>query len=412
MTSTALVVKVGLLAAQETLGSHSTAPRWAAAWKFPAREIPAVIRRITIQTGRSGILAPVAELEPVHLDGTTISRATLHNRDFIVSRDIREGDTVGLQRAGDVIPQILSVDLSRRPGNSRPWIFPDHCPACGSPVLEVPGKAALRCSLGQACGDQKVGYLAYFSGKKAFDFEGTSQGRILDLVAGGFLDQPSDFFLLWKRGDDLSKRKGWGSSSVKNLLDSIEDKKHIPLDRFLRAFGIDGLGSSHCRRLAREYLTWEVFLATMQEIVSGDETALNRIHTKVEGMGETRVRNLRNFFQEEANTNSALRMLELGVVPLPVEVPQADTSRKRKDNPTMTSSRFASKTLVFTGKLALGSRDDASALAEQAGARTSSSVTTRTDFLVVGEKPGSKLKKAQSLNIPVIPEAEFLAGLE
>ena len=402
-----LVVKVASLEQQESLGNHSTAPRWAAAWKFPSREIPAVIREITIQIGRSGILAPVAELEPVYLDGTTISRATLHNKEFITSKDIREGDTVGLQRAGDVIPQILSVDLSKRKKSSVPYVFPNTCPACGAPAEQVPGKAVVRCSQGQDCQEQRISYLTYFCGKKAFDLEGASEGKIRDLVIGGFLETPSDFFVLHLKENKLKTRSRWGATSVRKLLESIEQSKNIPLDKFLRSFGIDGLGSSHCRKLAKEYYDWPSFWDNMQRMQDPQDQAHHRIFV-IEGIGKILVQNIYDYFQNPENISEIERLLELGVNPQALQTVQGKETRTMTEN----STKLSGNIFVFTGKLQLGSRDEAGALAETHGGRFSSSLSAKTDYLVVGEKAGSKLAKAEKLGVTVLSESEFLEMIQ
>lgn len=392
-----LVYKVDSLTLQERLGFVSRAPRWATAHKFPAEQVQTVLEGITVQVGRTGALTPVAILKPVTVGGVVVSRATLHNEDEIQRKDIRVGDTVTVQRAGDVIPQVVSVDTSRRPKNSEPYTPDEHCPACGSLAIREPGEVVRRCTGGLICPAQAVERLKHFVSRDAFDIEGLGSKQIEAFWKDKRIQQPADIFLLEKRnGSDfppLEKEEGWGEKSAGNLFAAIQKRRKIALERFIYALGIRHIGQISAKLLARIYGSLERWMQAMEEAQNPESEAYQEL-LAIDGMGETAASELIGFFAEEHNREVLQKLLIF------VEVKDAEAS--------VLGGKLAGKNVVFTGTLTTLSRSEAKAQAERLGAKVSGAVSKKTDYVVIGDSPGSKAKKAQELGINILSEQEWL----
>jgi DNA ligase (NAD+) len=388
-----VVFKVDDLALQRRLGFVGRAPRWAIAWKFPAEQATTTLREIRIQVGRTGALTPVAELEPVNVGGVLVSRATLHNEDEIARKDIRVGDTVVLQRAGDVIPQIVSVVLDRRPVDSSPYKFPDTCPACGSHAVRPPGEAIRRCTGGLICTAQLVERLIHFVSRQAFDIDGLGEKTIQEFYDEGWLHSAADIFKLPKNEDEIAKREGWGKQSAANLTRGIEARRTIPLARFIYALGIRRIGATNAKLLARHYgsfANWREQMLAAIQIGSDERLALGSII----GIGPTIAEELVDFFSEPRNVAT--------LDELAAELKIEDEANQRT-----TDSPVAGKTVVFTGTLEIMTRPEAKARAEALGAKVTDSVSKKTDFVVVGTDAGSKARKATELGVRTLTEQEW-----
>ena len=421
-----VVYKVDDLALQERLGFRSRSPRWATAHKFPAERATTILRDIEIQVGRTGALTPVAKLEPVTVGGVVVSNATLHNEDYIKGlgqdglpiregRDIRVGDTVTVQRAGDVIPQIVDVDLARRPAQSAPYVFPTICPACGSHAVrehhEKSGRldAVRRCTGGLVCPAQQVEKLKHFASRLAFDIEGLGDRQIeffhaLD-DANLWIRQPADIFTLEAREARGLRRlkdfNGFGATSVKKLFEAIRARRRIQLHRLIFGLGIRHVGETTAKLLARAYGSFEQFEEQMIAAADRGSDAWRDLNA-IDGIGEVVAEAVTDFFAEPHNRD-ALRDLLAEVTPEPAEAPAA-----AQDSPV------AGKTVVFTGSLEKMTRDEAKATAERLGAKVAGSVSKKTDLVVAGPGAGSKLDKARELSIAVIDEdgwLEMIKGL-
>jgi DNA ligase (NAD+) len=388
-----VVFKVDDLALQRRLGFVGRAPRWAIAWKFPAEQATTTLKDIRIQVGRTGALTPVAELEPVNVGGVLVSRATLHNEDEIARKDIRKGDTVVLQRAGDVIPQIVSVVLDRRPADSTPYAFPDTCPACGSHAVRPPGEVVRRCTGGLICTAQLVERLIHFVSRQAFDIDGLGEKTIQEFYDEGWLHRPADIFKLPEREAEIAEREGWGKQSAANLTKGIEARRTIPLARFIYALGIRRIGSTNARLLARHYggfPNWRDQMLAATQIGSDERLALGSIT----GIGPTIAEELVDFFAEPRNVAT----LDELAAELTIE---DEATQGTSDSPV------AGKTVVFTGTLETMTRPEAKARAEALGAKVTDSVSKKTDFVVVGADAGSKAKKATELGVRTLTEQEW-----
>jgi DNA ligase (NAD+) len=389
-----VVYKVNDLALQERLGMVSRASRWAVAQKFPAQQAQTVLRDISIQVGRQGSLTPVAMLEPITVGGVVVQRATLHNEDEIQRKDVRVGDTVIVQRAGDVIPQIVSVVLDRRPNDAVPYQFPDHCPICGSLAVREPGQVARRCTGGLICAAQAVERLRHFVSRDCFDIEGLGEKHITAFWQEGLIRQPADIFRL--DPELIAKREGWGDLSVRNLMAAIDERRRISFDRFINALGIPQVGQATARLLARHYRSlreWRRSMEAAQDPESEARTGLLDIH----GIGEEMAADIIGFFAEPHN-QAVLDDLEREIIVLDYEAPAQRTA-----------SPLAGKTIVFTGSLESMSRSEAKARAETLGANVTGSVSAKTDYVVAGADPGSKATKAAALGVKLLTEAEWLA---
>jgi DNA ligase (NAD+) len=393
-----VVYKINDLGLQRRLGFVGRAPRWAIAWKFPAEQATTVLLGIRIQVGRTGALTPVAELQPVNVGGVLVSRATLHNEDEIARKDIRVGDTVVLQRAGDVIPQIVSVVMERRPADATPFVYPETCPACGSHAVRPPGEAVRRCTGGLICPAQRVERLIHFVSRAAFDIDGLGEKSIREFYEAGWLHSPADLFRLPAREAEIAGREGWGKLSARNLSRAIEARRRIPLERLIYALGIRRIGEANARLLARHYgsfAEWRAGMIAATVIGSEARSTLGDIV----GIGPAIAEELADFFDEPRNVAT----LDELAAQLTIEDAAA---------PEATDSQVAGKTIVFTGTLETMTRPEAKARAEALGAKVTDSVSKKTDLVVVGADAGSKARKAQELGVKTVSEMEWreLAG--
>jgi len=393
-----IVYKINELELQKRLGFISRAPRWATAHKFPAEQAETILKNITIQVGRTGTLTPVAELEPVNVGGVIVSRATLHNEDEIKRKDVRVGDHIIIQRAGDVIPQVVRSLLDKRSQDSAPYLFPSHCPKCGSIALQEDGEVARRCTGGLVCSAQAVERLKHFVSKNAFDIDGLGTKIILQFYEEGLIKNPADIFCLEQKNETLQpplqERKSWGKLSTQNLFQAISEKREISLDRFIYALGIRQIGLATAKRLAANYISF----AQLQQKMIDAQIPLSQAFEdliNIEDIGPAVARDLMHFFAEEHNVSvlddlqQHLRILDYNA-------------------PDIIVSAVTGKTVVFTGKLEKMGRSEAKAQAENLGAKVSGSISKKTDILIAGTDAGSKLKKAQALNITVLSEDEWL----
>ncbi|MEM7441860.1 MAG: NAD-dependent DNA ligase LigA [Pseudomonadota bacterium] len=397
-----VVYKVDRLDWQDRLGAVSRHPRWAIAHKFPAEQAQTKLNEITIQVGRTGALTPVANLEPITVGGVVVARATLHNQDEIARKDIREGDTVVIQRAGDVIPQVVSVVLEKRPADSEPYVFPDHCPECGSLAIREADEAVTRCTGGLICPAQAVERLRHFVSRDAFDIEGLGHKQIQFFFDEKMIATPADIFRLAqadaKSEEKLAERKGWGELSVANLFAAIESRRTIGLDRFIFALGIRQVGQATAKLLARTYGTLETLQQVMDEAQAVESEAYASL-IDIDQIGPSVANDLLGFFAEPHNQD-VLRDLadQLTVEPFV--------------GPEVGDSPVAGKTVVFTGTLEQLTRSEAKSRAESIGAKVAGSVSKKTDYVIVGADAGSKAKKAQELGVTTLTEDEWLALID
>jgi DNA ligase (NAD+) len=390
-----VVYKVNRLDWQDRLGMVSRAPRWAIAHKFPAEQAVTRLNDIVIQVGRTGTLTPVAMLEPVTVGGVVVARATLHNEDEIQRKDVRIGDTVLVQRAGDVIPQILGVKIQNRPKGAEPYVFPEHCPACGSTAIREPGEVARRCTGGLICPAQAVERLRHFVSRDAFDIEGLGARHVEEFHRDGLIRTPADLFRLSARQEEIEAREGWGKQSVAKLLAAIESRRKIPLDRFIYALGIRQIGQATARLLARNYGSLAAFRQAMIEAQDPASPAYHELDS-ITGIGESMAADLVGFFAEPHNI-AVLDDLARDVTVEDVAAPAGAAS-----------SPVAGKTVVFTGSLQTMTRHEAKARAEALGAKVAESVSRKTDYVVVGADAGSKAKKAAELGVNTMSEQDWL----
>ncbi|TVQ32133.1 MAG: NAD-dependent DNA ligase LigA [Geminicoccaceae bacterium] len=394
-----VVYKLDRIDLQERLGFVGRAPRWAIAHKFAAEQAETTIEDIQIQVGRTGALTPVAHLKPVTVGGVVVARATLHNQDYIQEKDIRIGDTVVVQRAGDVIPQVVEVVAQLRPEGTVPFTFPDRCPVCGSQAVRPEGEAIRRCTGGLICPAQLVERLKHFVARDAFDIEGLGKLQIPQLHEAGLVESPADLFRLASEPDRKAKLlelPRWGAKKVENLLTAIEERRRIGLDRFVYALGIRFIGEVNAKLLARHYHDLDHFREAMAKVAEGDADARAELEA-IDGVGPKLVEALAEFFAEAHNLDAVDDLLTYVTV-VPVEAPKAQAT-----------SRLAGKTVVFTGTLEQMSRAEAKARAEQLGAKVTGSVSKSTDLVIVGADAGSKAKKAAELGVEVVDEAGWLA---
>ncbi|MBT3359383.1 MAG: NAD-dependent DNA ligase LigA [Rhodospirillales bacterium] len=384
-----MVYKVDRIDLQERLGFVSRAPRWAIAHKFSAEKASTRLREITVQVGRTGKLTPVANLEPVTVGGVVVSRATLHNEDYIAEKDIREGDTVIIQRAGDVIPQVVEVVKHKEGGEK--YKFRKECPECGSDAVRPEGEAAWRCTGGLVCGAQVVERLKHFVSRNAFDIEGLGGKHIEAFRDAGLIETVADIFRLPERADEIGKMEGWGEQSVENLVNAINDRRSIPLERFIYALGIPQVGQATGRLLAKQYVSIERWREAMGQAADTESDAYEDL-INIDGIGKTMAADILAFFAEAHN------------------VAVLDALGRPGDfiPPDETSSPIAGKTVVFTGTLETMSRGEAKAKAESLGAKVAGSVSKKTDYVVEGADAGSKARKARELGLEVLTEEAWL----
>ena len=396
-----IVYKVNDITLQERLGFLTRTPRWAIAHKFPAEQALTRIKDIRIQVGRTGALTPVADLEPINVGGVIVSHATLHNEDEIKRKDIRINDMVVVQRAGDVIPQIVKVILDKRPADSQEFIFPHTCPECGAHAIREEDEAVRRCTGGLTCPAQAIERLIHFVSREGFNIEGLGDKIIEDFYHEGILHSPADIFTLEQRNDDgdlfshqknsalhLESRAGWGKKSVENLFQAINQRRLISLPRFIYALGIRQVGTATARLIAQHYGNFTNFMTDMKN----KETAKL---VQIDGIGGAMAKDIVEFFQEEHNLQTIQDLLQ--------QVRVEDFEDKTDYN-----SPIAGKTIVFTGTLERMARVEAKAQALSLGAKVAGSVSKNTDYVVMGADAGSKATKAKELGITILSEEEYL----
>lgn len=410
-----VVYKVDDLSLQSRLGYRSTTPRWAIAHKFPAELAWTRLEKIEIQVGRTGALSPVARLQPVTVGGVVVSNATLHNEDYIAGRDskgqpirdgkdIREGDWVQVYRAGDVIPKVADVDLSRRPKDAEPYQFPTKCPECQSDAIREDGDAVRRCTGGLICPAQAVEKLKHFVSRAAFDIEGLGAKQVEMFYHDDVLPirEPADIFTLRDRDakavSKLRNRDGWGEKSAGNLFDAIEEKRTIPLNRVIFALGIRHVGESAAALLAKHYGSWQTFIMAMDDAKGLEGEAWEDL-IGIDGVGSVMAASLVMTFHQDRERASIDRLVS--------ELDIQDVIK-----PEITDSPVQGKTLVFTGTLEKMSRAEAKARAEALGAKVSGSVSAKTDLVIAGPGAGSKAKKAEDLGIEMIDEDAWITLLD
>ncbi|MFL5333462.1 MAG: NAD-dependent DNA ligase LigA [Geminicoccaceae bacterium] len=393
-----VVYKVDRIDLQQRLGFVGRAPRWAVAHKFAAEQAETVVEAISIQVGRTGALTPVAELAPITVGGVVVSRATLHNQDYIASKDIRVGDTVLVQRAGDVIPQVVEVVLARRPEGTEPFVFPDRCPQCGSLAVRPEGEAIRRCTGGLICPAQLTERLRHFVGREAFDIDGLGRKQVPQLLEAGLVRSPVDLFRLPRDADKLARLaelEGWGARKIEKLVEAIEARRAIPLERFIYALGIRFVGEVNAKMLARHYGDFARWCAAMLDLARGDEDARAELDN-VDGVGSALIEELSEFFAEPHNVDA----LDELAGELEIQAPAPISGG---------ASLISGKTMVFTGSLEQMTRAEAKARAEMLGAKVAGSVSRSTDYVVAGTDAGSKLTKAREYGVQILSEAEWLA---
>ena len=396
-----VVYKVNDIALQERLGFLTRTPRWAIAHKFPAEQAITKLTAIRIQVGRTGALTPVADLEPINVGGVIVSHATLHNEDEIKRKDIREGDYVVVQRAGDVIPQIVGVLKDKRPQDSKEFIFPTTCPICGAHAIREEDEAIRRCTGGLSCPAQAKERIIHFVSKEAFDITGLGDSIVEDFFNEGILHTPADIFTLEERNkaDDLfaeqkgsvlhlEQRSGWGKKSVDNLFKAIQAKRTISMPRFIYALGIPQVGAATALLLAKNYNNFNHFMTEMQN-------KQTELLVSIDGIGASMATDIVEFFQESHNINIINELLRYVKV-------------ENYIDDTITDSPLSGKTVVFTGTLEKMTRSEAKAKAQKLGAKVAGSVSAKTDYVVMGADAGSKATKAQELGIKILSETEFL----
>lgn len=406
------VYKVDSQAQRDELGFVARAPRWAIAHKFPAEEATTEIEQVEFQVGRTGALTPVARLIPVFVGGVTVSNATLHNMDEIQRKDVRVGDTVIVRRAGDVIPEVARVVLEKRPQNTIAITLPEHCPVCAAPVERIEGEAVARCTAGLVCPAQRKEALKHFVSRRAMDIEGLGSKLIEQFVADDLLHTPTDIYSLHEHRESLVEREGLGEQSINKLLSSIETSKETSLGRFLFGLGIREIGETMANDLASHFASLNAIekvafdyaqqLRTQQEgeqsIAEIDKALKDEVLRQTPNIGPRVARNLALFFDAEANR----RVIE-GLLAAGVNWPQAAAQ-------TNAPQHLKGKTFVLTGTLPEWTRDEARERIEAVGGRVTSSVSAKTDYLVAGEAAGSKLAKAERLNV-VLLDQDGLAAL-
>jgi len=397
-----VVYKVDRLDWQERLGFVSRSPRWAIAHKFAAEQATTVLNAIDIQVGRTGALTPVAKLAPVTVGGVVVQNATLHNEDEIARKDIRIGDTVIIQRAGDVIPQVVGVVPDKRPGDAKPYAFPTVCPACGSHAVREDGEVVRRCTGGLICPAQQVERLRHFVSRNAFDIEGLGEKQIQAFYDAGIIRSPVDIFTLEERDRTADRKlKDWerfGETSVRNLFAAIRARRSIPLNRFIHALGIRHVGEINAKLFARHYGTLDALREAMDAIAADPQGDAAQDLMAIDGIGAIVAGAVIEFFKEPHN-REVVDALAAQLDITPMEAAARDTP-------------VAGKTVVFTGTLERMTRDEAKAMAERLGAKVAGSVSKRTDYVVAGAGAGSKLDKARAAGVNVLTEDEWLALIE
>jgi DNA ligase (NAD+) len=381
------VIKVNDFGQQADLGNLDRTPRWATAYKFPAQQGKTKIIDIIAQVGRTGAITPVAIVEPITLPpNSVIQRATLHNQQEIDRKDVRVGDTVLIQKAGDVIPEIVQVVEAERPESTEPYKLPTHCPACGTLLVRPEGEAITRCPNKMGCPAQIAQRIIHFVSRTAMDIDGLGEKQVLQFIDNGLVKDPSDLYTLTK--EQLLALERMGEKSADNLLAAIEASKEPPLSRFIFALGIRHVGDHTGEVLANHFGN-----------LDGLKTATVESLSSVHEIGQTSAESIVNFFSQQESLDLIDRLLALGVQP-------------KADVQAPLSASLAGKSFVFTGGLETMSREDAEAMVKQHGGRAASSVSRQTDYVIAGDKAGSKLDKARSLGVAVLTEQEFITLIE
>lgn len=378
------VVKLNSLPDREILGSTAKFPRWASAYKYPPEQKPSKVLDIVVQVGRTGVLTPKAVVEPVRLAGTTVSNATLHNQDFITEKDVRIGDTVLVQKAGEIIPEIVSVLKEKRPQGTVPYHLPDRCPVCGAPVVRDEDGAALRCT-GAECPAQLLRNIVHFASRDAMDIEGLGPANVENLVNAGLIKAPGDLYSL--QAEDVAKLERMGKKSAENLISAIEKSKENDLSKLIFAFGIRQVGQRAAQVLSRQF-------GDLDSLMAASEEAL----TAVPDVGAITAQNLLAWFASPQSQHLIETLRQAGV------------NLKSRAEPV--GDKLAGLTFVLTGELTGFTRKEAGEKIQALGGKVSGSVSKKTSYVVAGEAAGSKLRKAQELEIPILDETAFVAMLE
>lgn len=377
-----IVIKIDLLKDHAELGVTGKSPRWAIAYKFAPEQAETQIRDITVQVGRTGVLTPVAELEPVLLAGSTIARATLHNREEIERKDIRIKDYVIIEKGGDVIPKVLQVNLKKRTKSSIPWHMPHFCPSCGSKVVHYEGEVAMKCPNTKNCPEQVMRKIFFFASKDAMNIEHLGDKVIKQLIEKKLIKSAADLYLLTK--EDLAQLEGFKEKSIQNLLKSIDKSRHVNLERFILALGIKYVGEGSAELLAQAARTMDGLLRMRMEDLQ-----------QIQGIGEKTAIAVIEYFKDPDHLQELQALLKSGIKPQSMQTIQIE------------NHRFANKIFVLTGTLKEYSRTDATLLIKERGGRVTNSVSRNTDYLLIGEDPGSKLAKAQECKVHILNEQAF-----
>lgn len=377
------VVKLNNLSDRDILGSTAKCPKWAVAYKYPPEQKPSRVVDIVVQVGRTGVLTPKAVLEPVRLAGTTVTNATLHNQDYIREKDIRIGDTVIVQKAGEIIPEIVSVEREKRPDDAAEFVFPQTCPVCGAPVLRDPDGAAIRCT-GAECPAQLLRNLIHFAARDAMDIDGVGPAVLQQLIEAKLVANPADLYDL--TAEQLKKLERMGAKSAQNAVEAIAKSKENDLWRLIYALGIRQVGEKAAKVLAAHFGSMDALRRATEEEL-----------TQIDDVGAVTADYITRWMQSEQAADLLERLKNAGL--------------NMESRRTLVDSRFAGMTFVLTGALTRFTREEAGEMIEQRGGKAASSVSKKTTYVVAGENAGSKLKKAQELNIPVLSEEEFLALL-
>jgi len=406
-----VVIKVNRLDWQDRLGFATRSPRWAIAWKFPPEQASTVIRSITVQIGRLGRATPVADLVPINVGGVLVSRATLHNEDEIARKDIREGDTVVVQRAGDVIPQVVQVEMERRPAHGHRFNFPEGCPVCSSLLVRDKDAAETYCTGGLFCAAQAKERLRHFVSRNAFDIEGLGEMNIDLFYENNLIRTPVDIFTLEEKNrhsdKPISTWQGWGGKEkkrVSNLFNAINRARTISLDRFIYALGIRQVGEATARLLARRYLSLSHWRKSMEATADPNSEARKDL-LLISGVGDSIAEDIVSFFREPQNQEVLDRLTK----PINNAEPLVNVNDFELSN---IESPIAGKTVVFTGTLETMTRPEAKATAERLGANVTSSVSKKTDYVVAGPGAGSKAKEAHELGLKILTEQQWLDLIE
>jgi len=393
-----IVYKINSLDIQKRLGLVGRSPRWAIARKFPAEKAETQIKDITIQVGRTGVLTPVAELAPVLVGGVRVSRVSLHNQDEINRKDIRIGDTIKLQRAGDVIPQVISVDKSKRIKNAKRFIIPSICPCCKSKTYRKKNEVAIKCTGGLSlCEDQQLGSLEYFVSRDAFNIEGLGKKNLKKFWKDKFIKYPYDIFYLNKYKNEIINKEGFGEKSYLNLINSINLKKTISLEKFIYSLGAPQVGQRTSNLLSKHFKNFKSWFKSIKNLSNGDIKIYDHF-INIDGIGPDVVDDIKNFFNKEKN--EIVRKLSKAL----------DKIEEYKFT-KQTNSKLSEKIIVFTGTLEKMSRSEAKSKAEELGAKVTNSVSNNTDYVIAGKDSGSKEKKARELNVKILNENEWIKFL-